>query len=121
MQLIAFQTTTERTWEAMHQQFLDGQIDTALWQAHLEQARATWRTSAAVRAIWAARAQFFTAQYQAFHAAEIERGAGDTLYTIPGESSGDRHRSDADTESAQPRPDVAKNPNAASPPENVLP
>lgn len=83
MQLIAFQTAAERTWEAMHQQFVDGQIDTALWQAHLEQARATWRTSAAVRAVWAARAQFFTPQYRAFHAAEIERDSGGTLYGFP--------------------------------------
>lgn len=82
MQLIAFQTAAERTWEAMHQQFLDGQIDAALWQAHLEQARATWRTSPAVRAVWAARAHFFTAQYRAFHAAEIERDTGGTLYPI---------------------------------------
>ena len=121
MQLIAFQTTTERTWEAMHQQFLDGQIDTALWQAHLEQARATWRTSAVVRAIWAARAQFFTAQYQAFHAAEIEHGTGDTLYTIRDESSGDQHCGDAETEIAEPRTDVAKNPNAVFLPENAVP
>ena len=120
MQLIAFQTTTERTWEAMHQQFLDGQFDIALWQAHLEQARATWRTSAAVRAIWAARAHFFTAQYRAFHAAEIERGTGDTLYTIRDESSDDQHRGDAETEIAEPRIDVANNPNAASPPEDVV-
>ena len=83
MQLIAFQTACERTWEAMHQQFLDGQIDKTLWQAHLEQARATWRMSPAFRAVWAVRAQFFTPQYRAFHAAEIERDTGGALYANP--------------------------------------
>lgn len=93
MQLVAFQTAAERTWEAMHQQFLDGQIDAALWEAHLEHARASWRLNPAVRAIWATRAHFFTAQYRAFHAAEIERDTGGTLYPIRDESADERQKS----------------------------
>ncbi len=92
IQLLAFQTAAERTWEAMHSQYLAGQIDAALWQAHLEQARATWRLSPVVRAVWAARRSFFTAAYQVFHAAEIERDAGDPLYARQAGAANDEGR-----------------------------
>jgi hypothetical protein len=72
--LTAYLTVSERTWEALHLQYMDGQVDESLWQSHLEQSRAVWNSIPATRGFWAERQRFFTAEYQAFHKAEIESG-----------------------------------------------
>lgn len=70
--LTSFLTVSERTWESLHLQYLDGQVDESLWQSHLEQSRTVWNSIPATRGFWAERHRFFTPEYQAFHKAEIE-------------------------------------------------
>ena len=74
----SFLLYSDRTWEGLYLQYLDGQIDRDLWEAHRAQARPL-HNSPAARAVWDARRMWFTPRYRAFRDNEIATGTGDTL------------------------------------------
>lgn len=76
--LESFLIYSDRTWEGLYLQYLDGQIDRDLWEAHRAQARPL-HNSPVARAVWGARKMWFTPRYRAFRDAELAANTGERL------------------------------------------
>lgn len=70
VKLEAFLMYADRTWEGLYLQYLDGQIDRDLWEAHRAQALPV-NNAPVARAVWGARRMWFTPKYRAFRDAEL--------------------------------------------------
>ncbi len=71
----SFLMYSDRTWEGLYLQYLDGQIERDLWEAHRAQARPL-HSSPTAKAVWSARRLWFTPRYRAFRDAELATGIG---------------------------------------------
>jgi hypothetical protein len=71
--ITAFNTFAERTWEGLYEQYRNGQVDPALWEAHRRMARAM-EADPLNQQVWAQRKNWYSDRYRAFRDAD---GAGD--------------------------------------------
>jgi hypothetical protein len=74
----SFLMYSDRTGEGLYLQYLDGQIEPDLWEAHRAQGRPL-HNSPTARAVWAARRMWFTPRYRAFRDNELATGTGEQL------------------------------------------
>ncbi|HEV7693576.1 MAG TPA: hypothetical protein VGO52_22265 [Hyphomonadaceae bacterium] len=75
-QLIASLTYIERIQEGLYWQYLEGQIDRELWEAHRRQTRAA-QNNPLVQAIWSARKDWYSTRYRDYRDGETAK-AGET-------------------------------------------
>lgn len=69
MQVTAYLTEAERTWEALYDTYRHGLVDPELWEAHRKQARAFSRHKLN-RAVWELRKDWYTKAYREFRDAD---------------------------------------------------
>lgn len=69
MQVTAYLTEAERTWEALFETYRNGLVDPELWEAHRKQARAFSRHPLN-RAVWELRKDWYTKAYRDYRDAD---------------------------------------------------
>lgn len=74
----AYVMFSDRTWEALYLQYLDGQVDEDLWEAQRSQVRLI-NNNPVFRAVWNARRMWFTPRYRAFRDAEFANATGEQM------------------------------------------
>ena len=77
-QLVAYLMFVERMQEGLYWQYLDGQVDEELWQAHRRHARAA-QSFPVVAATWKLRKTFFSERYQKFRDEETAKVGDDRI------------------------------------------
>ncbi len=78
LHLTSYLMFVERTQEALYWQYLNGQIDPGLWEAHRLQGQAA-QNSPLIQAIWQSRKAFFSKRYREFRDEETRKAGGATL------------------------------------------
>lgn len=77
-QLVGYLMVVERMQEGLYWQYLDGEVDEELWQAHRKQARAA-QNFPVVAAAWKLRKGFFSERYQKFREEETAKVGEDRI------------------------------------------
>ena len=81
IKFLTFLTYTNRTWEALHQEHLRGQLDDDLWRAHANMLRDTQALSG-VKHAWTLRKHIFSEGFQRFYEANATQGVAMDLYGL---------------------------------------
>lgn len=76
--VVAYLMFVERMQEGLYWQYLDGQVDEELWQAHRRHARAA-QNFPIVATTWELRRSFFSERYQKFRDEETGKAGDDRL------------------------------------------
>lgn len=67
LRYITFCVSSFRIWEGLHAQYIDGRIDSELWDMHVNELRVQ-RNFEGARQVWAFRGAMFSKDFQAFMA-----------------------------------------------------
>jgi hypothetical protein len=90
---VAFTTYSERTWEALYEQYRQGLVDSEVWEAHRRHARSV-QADPVNQAVWKLRKHWYSERYQKFRDADGANPAdklGYDLDTSGQQAPGGRH------------------------------
>ena len=81
IKFLTFFTYTHRTWEALHQEHLRGQLDDGIWRAHANMLRDVQALSGCKHA-WTIRKHVFSEGFQRFYEANATQGIAMDIYGL---------------------------------------
>lgn len=81
IRFLTFVTYTNRVWEAMHQEFLRGQLDEGIWRAH-ERMLNDVQALSGVQIAWSLRKHVFSDAFKEFYEANAAKSVPADLYGL---------------------------------------